>query len=47
MYQVYIYTEAGTVDDNEVEAIAAAKWLRTDVIHINLYIYIVFFSLSA
>ena len=29
--------EAGTVGDNEVEAKAAAKWSRTDVIHIHIY----------
>ena len=30
VYIIYIQTEAGTVGDNEVEAIAAAKWSRTD-----------------
>ena len=35
-----MYTEAGTVGDNQVEAIAAAKWSRTDVIYTHTHIYI-------
>ena len=38
IYMIYIYTEAGTVGDNEVEAIAAAKWSRTDEIYMHISI---------
>ena len=48
---LYIYTEAGIVGDNEIEATAAAKRSRTDAISIHqyphLYRYSFFFSLSA
>ena len=35
---IFIFTQAGTVGDNEVETIAAAKWSRTDVVYIDCYI---------
>ena len=35
--KLVISTEAGAAGGNEVEAIAAAKWLRTDVIFIHIF----------
>ena len=35
-----MHTEAGIVGDNEVEAIADAKWSRTDEIDIHIYTHI-------
>ena len=41
---IFIYTQAGTVGDNEVEAIAAVKRSCTDVIYIYRYTdYILFY----
>ena len=37
---IYTHTGAGTIGDNEVEAITAAKWSRTDVIYIHIYTHI-------
>ena len=34
---IYTHTGAGTIGDNELEAITAVKWSRTDVIYIHIY----------